>query len=229
MHSAAALIDLDGTLCDSAPELAAAVDRILVEAGHDRAGVEHVREWVGDGIDRLVERALAHATGEAPDALRDARGRFDTTYAEILGTMAPLYPGVVEGPGAIRSAGIATACITNKAGVFAIGLLGALGLADRVDTVISGDRGAARKPAVAPLEAGARRLGVAIGDCVMVGDSAIDIAAARAAGCPVWCVRTGYNRGAPLENSTPDRIFDRFDELAAALVARAGGHCSDGR
>ncbi|MDZ7787526.1 MAG: phosphoglycolate phosphatase [Halofilum sp. (in: g-proteobacteria)] len=224
MPIAAALIDLDGTLCDSAPELAAAVDRVLVDAGHDRAGVDHVRDWVGDGIDRLVERALAHATGESPDAeaLRHARGRFDTAYAEILGTMAPLYPGVVEGLDGIRSAGIATACITNKAGVFAIGLLGSLGIADRFDTIISGDRAAERKPAAAPLEMAARKLGVAIDDCVMVGDSAIDIAAARAAGCPVWCVRTGYNRGAPLEDSAPDRIFDRFDELAAALIAGTG-------
>lgn len=223
MDLAAALIDLDGTLADSAPELAAAIDRMLVDAGHDRVGSDRVRDWVGDGINRLVERALVHATGESPDAeaLRDARRRFDTAYAEILGTMAPLYPGVVEGLDEIRSAGIATACVTNKAGVFAIGLLGSLGIADRFDRIITGDRVAELKPAAAPLEMAARKLGVAIDDCVMVGDSAIDIAAARAAGCPAWSVRTGYNRGASLEDSGPDRIFDRFDELAAALTARA--------
>jgi phosphoglycolate phosphatase len=223
MHAEAALIDLDGTLTDSARELAAAIDRMLVDAGHDRAGTDRVRDWVGDGINRLIERALVHATGESPDAeaLRDARRRFDTAYAEILGTMAPLYPGVVEGLDEIRSAGIATACVTNKAGVFAIGLLGSLGIADRFDEIITGDRVAELKPAAAPLEMAARKLGVAIDDCVMVGDSAIDIAAARAAGCPAWCVRTGYNRGASLEDSGPDRIFDRFDELAAVLTARA--------
>jgi phosphoglycolate phosphatase len=220
----AALIDLDGTLVDSVPELAHAIDRALAALGHEPVGRERVRDWVGDGIDRLVERALAHAPGASPEAeaLRHARGRFDTAYAEILGTMAPLYPGVVEGLDEIRSAGVATACITNKSGIFAIGLLGSLGIADRFDTIISGDRAAERKPAAAPLEIAARKLGVAIEDCVMVGDSAIDIAAARAAGCPVWCVRTGYNRGAPLEDSAPDRIFDRFDELAAALIAGTG-------
>lgn len=221
MKPRAVLIDLDGTLTDSAPELAAAVDRMLAGAGHAPAGVGRVRDWVGEGIDRLVERALADATGEPPDAaaLRAGRTAFDTAYAEVLGTMAPLYPGVVDGLDDLRAAGFRTACITNKAGVFALALLGSLGIADRFDTVVTGDRPGCRKPAAAPLEAAARKLGVAIGDCVMVGDSGIDVAAARAAGCPVWCVRTGYNRGAPLEDSGPDRIFDRFDELAAALIA----------
>ncbi len=219
----AILIDLDGTLVDSAPELTKAVDRVLTEAGHEPAGTEQVRAWVGDGIDRLLERALTEAKGEVPDAseLRRIRGRFDTAYAEIVGTMAPLYPGVVDGLDALRASGLGTACITKKAGVFAIGLLGAVGIADRFDAIVAGDSGHGNKPEAAPLEAAARKLGVAIGDCVMVGDSAIDVAAARAAGCPAWCVRTGYNRGAPLEDSGPDRIFDRFDELAAALTADA--------
>lgn len=221
MQPRAVLIDLDGTLVDSAPELAKAVDRALTEAGYGVAGTEQVRGWVGDGIDRLLERALTETLGEVPNAadLRQMRARFDTAYAEILGTMAPLYPGVVEGLDAMRSAGLSTACITNKAGVFAIGLLGAVGLADRFDAIVAGDSVSGTKPAAAPLEAAARKLGAAIEDCVMVGDSAIDVAAARAAGCQAWCVRTGYNRGAPLEDSAPDRIFDRFDELAAALTA----------
>lgn len=224
MNRRAVLIDLDGTLVDSAPELATAVDRVLTDAGHEPAGTERVRDWVGDGIDRLLERALTEATSQVPDAadLRQIRARFDTAYAEILGTMAPLYPGVVDGLDAMRATGLGTACITNKASVFAIGLLGAVGIADRFDVIVAGDRGRASKPAAAPLEAAARKLGVAIEDCVMVGDSAIDVAAARAAGCPAWCVRSGYNRGAPLEDSDPDRIFDRFDELAAALTAGTG-------
>lgn len=221
MTPRAVLIDLDGTLVDSAPELARAVDRVLTGAGHAPAGTEQVRVWVGDGIDRLLERALTQATGEVPAAadLRAIRARFDTAYAEILGTMAPLYTGVIDGLDALRAGGLGIACITNKAGVFAIGLLGTLGIADRFDAIIAGDSGKGTKPASAPLEAAARKLGVAIEDCVMVGDSAIDVAAAREAGCPAWCVRTGYNRGAPLEDSGPDRIFDRFDELAAALTA----------
>ncbi|WP_070989352.1 phosphoglycolate phosphatase [Halofilum ochraceum] len=215
------LVDLDGTLVDSVPELAVALDRVLRDLGYEPAGADRVRDWVGDGLDCLIRRALMAARDEESDdsSLRRARADFDTAYAEVLGTMAPLYPGVVEGLDAVRAAGWAIACITNKARIFAVGLLGSIGIADRFDTVIAGDSGHGTKPAAAPLEAAARKLDVAIEDCVMVGDSAIDVAAARAAGCQAWCVRTGYNRGAPLEDSAPDRIFDRFDELAAAVTA----------
>lgn len=225
MAVTAALIDLDGTLVDSAPELAQAVDRVLTELGHAPAGLERVRCWVGEGIDRLLERALESASGQAPDAeaLRSARSAFDTAYAEVIGTHAPIYPGVVEGLDRLRAAGIVCACITNKSRVFAVGLLGALGVAGRFDTLVCGDRPENRKPAAAPLEAAARKLGVAVGDCVMVGDSAIDVAAARAAGCPAWCVRSGYNHGTPIEEAAPDRVFDRFDDLAEALCAEAAG------
>ena len=222
-HPSAVLIDLDGTLVDSAPELAQAVDRMLGDLGYEGAGVENVRQWVGNGIDRLVARALTGALGEEPDdeALREARVRFDTAYAEVLGTMAPLYPGVVDGLDCLRDAGVKTACITNKHRIFALPLLGALGIADRFDIVVGGDSGVALKPDAAPLALAAGRLGVAVGDCVMIGDSATDVAAARAAGCPAWCVRSGYNRGEPLEACGPDRIFGRVDELARARVDRA--------
>lgn len=212
--------DLDGTLCDSAPELAAAVDRMRADLGYPAAGTGKVRAWVGEGIDTLVARALEDAGGEAPDAatLRDARTRFDTAYAEALGTMCPLYPGVVEGLDALRAAGVRVACITNKARIFALPLLGSLGIADRFDAIVAGDSGVAKKPDAAPLLLAAERLGVGIDECVMIGDSGIDVAAARAAGCPVRCVRTGYNAGAPVEEAGADAVFDRFDELVEALL-----------
>ena len=219
----AALIDLDGTLVDSAHELATAIDRMLAEAGHPAAGVAKVREWVGDGVDMLVSRALTDATGQTPDAARqrEARARFDTFYAEVLGTESPLYPGVVEGLDRLRAAGIRTACITNKSKIFALSLLGALGIAQRFDLVVAGDSVAAKKPDAAPLQHAADRLGVSLADCVMIGDSSIDVAAARAAGCPAWCVRSGYNRGEPIDSAGADAVFDRFDELVEALLGRA--------
>lgn len=216
----AALVDLDGTLCDSAPELAAAMDRVLGELGQDPAGAARVRDWVGDGIDMLVTRALTAALGEAPDTdtLRDARTRFDTAYAEVLGTQCPLYPGVVEGLDHLRAAGVATACITNKSRLFALPLLASLGVADRFDTLVCGDSGLPKKPDAAPLAAAAERLGVVVSDCVMIGDSGIDVAAARAAGCPAWCVRSGYNRGEPIERAGADAVYDRFDDLVDGLL-----------
>lgn len=216
----AALIDLDGTLVDSAPELAAAVDRMLVDLGHAPAGLEKTRSRVGGGVDALVTRSLAEALGREPgdEERAAARRRFDTRYAEVLGTMGPLYPGVTGGLDRLRAAGVATACITNKLRLFALPLLGTLGIADRFDALVAGDTAAALKPDPAPLALAAERLGVALADCVMIGDSAVDVAAARAAGCPAWCVRTGYG-GEPVEAAAPDAVFDRFDELVEALLA----------
>lgn len=217
----AVLIDLDGTMVDSAPELAAAVDRMLGDLGHGPVGVAGVREWIGGGIGALVARALAEALGREPsdDERRDARSRFDTRYAEVLGTMGPLYPGVVTGLDRLRAAGVATACITNKARLFALPLLATLGLDGRLDVLVAGDDAAALKPDPAPLALAAEKLGVALGECVMIGDSGIDVASARAAGCPAWCVRTGYGAGEPIEAAGPDAVFERFDELVEALLA----------
>lgn len=217
----AALIDLDGTLVDSAPELARAVDRMLVELGHRPIGEEAVRGAVGDGVAALVARGLERAAGAMPDQAECmvARRHFDRAYAALLGRHGPLYPGVIEGLDALRRAGVATACVTNKAATFTEPLLANLGLRPYFDVVVSGDTTPALKPDPEPLLFAARKLGVAIVDCVMIGDSANDVAAARAAGCPAWCVRSGYNRGEAIEASGPDAVFDRFDQLVARLVA----------
>ena len=216
----AALIDLDGTLVDSAPELAAAVNRMRVDFDLPPVDEACVRTWVGAGIDTLVGHALEDAPEpiQSKQQLRAARVAFDAAYAEVLGTMAPLYPGVLQGLDRLRSASVATACITNKARIFAVPFLGALGLTDRFDMIVADDSGAAGKPNAAPLLKAAERLGVSIECCIVIGDSFIDIAAARNAGCPVWCVRTGYNRDEPIEAANPDAVFDRFDGLVEALV-----------
>lgn len=220
----AALIDLDGTLVDSAPELAWAIDRMLADREWPAAGPTKVRGWLGEGLDALIARALADALGREADAAehRAARVRFDTAYAEVLGTRSAPYPGVLAGLDRLRGAGLATACITNKARLFALPLLGALDLAGRFDLLVAGDSGPPKKPDPAPLAFAAERLGVALADCVMVGDSAIDVAAARAAGCPVACVRSGYGPAESLDPLGAGAVFDRFDRLTEALVAGHG-------
>lgn len=219
-----ALVDLDGTLIDSAPELAAAVDKMRRGVDLPPAGVEKVRGWIGEGMDELVRQALADAMEREPDETerREARTRFDTAYAEVIGTQSAPYPGVVEGVDRLRAAGVRTACITNKSRMFSISLLGALDLLNRFDLLIGGDAPHPKKPDAAPLLSAAERLDVPIEDCVMIGDSGIDVAAARAAGFPVWCVRTGYSRGQAPEELGADALYDRFDDLVDALL-RADG------
>lgn len=216
-----ALIDLDGTLVDSAPELATAVDKMLAGSDLPKAGSEQVRGWIGEGIDALVARALAEQSGRDPDedACRAARSLFDTAYAEVIGTQSHPYPGVFDGLDRLREAGVATACITNKARLFSISLLGSLDLMNRFDLLVAGDSGPAKKPSGEPLLHAAERIGVSIDQCLMIGDSRIDVAAAHAAGCPAWCVRTGYSRGQDPEQMGADALFDRFDDLVDRLLA----------
>lgn len=216
----AALIDLDGTLVDSAPELAESIDRMLAGMGFPPAGEAATRSRVGGGVGALIEQTLYATFGRPPDDAERARARalFDAAYIDRAGRHAPVYPGVFDGLAVLRIAGLRLACVTNKAGRFTGPMLSRLGFAGYMDTVVAGDDAAALKPDAAPLLLAAERLGAAIGRCVMIGDSAIDIAAARAAGCPVWCVRSDYGGGEPVETAGPDAVFDRFDELADALV-----------
>ena len=216
----AALIDLDGTLVDSAPELAAAVDDMLIALDLPPAGEAAARERVGGGVGALVEQSLYAALGREPtNAERTAaRQYFDTSYDQRAGRDGPVYPGVFDGLALLRIAGFRLACVTNKARRFTEPMLARLGLNGYLDAVVAGDDTAALKPDPAPLELAAERLGVDLGDCIMIGDSAIDVAAARAAGCPVWCVRSGYGSSEPIDAANPDAAFDRFDDLAQTLT-----------
>ena len=216
----AALIDLDGTLVDSAPELAAAVDGMLTELGHPPVGEARVRDWVGGGVGVLVEESLRYTLGRAPrDCEREqARTRFRSAYDERVGHSGPVYPGVPAGLERLRGDDRRLACVTNKIRRFTVPMLERLDLARWFDTVVAGDDADALKPDPALLHLAAHRLGVDPAACIMIGDSPIDIEAARRAGMVVWCLRSGYGGGDPIDSAGPDAAFDRFDELAAALV-----------
>jgi phosphoglycolate phosphatase len=223
-HLCAALIDLDGTLVDSAPELADSLDVMLTELGHARVGEERVRQWVGGGVGVLVEQGLHHALGREPtDAERDeGRTRFRRAYDKRVGHRGPVYPGVVTGLERFRAHGLRLACVTNKIRRFTVPMLERLDLMHHFDAVVAGDDAGALKPDPAALLLAADRLGVDPGHCIMIGDSAIDVAAARNAGMPVWCLRSGYGGSEPVDAAGPDAAFDRFDELAEALVVSLG-------
>lgn len=217
----AVLLDLDGTLVDSAPELATAVNQVRQAFGLPEAPLASVRDWVGEGVDMLLRSALSEAVDleSDADARRSARASFNKAYAAVLGTAAVPCPGVPEGLERLRAAGMPLACVTNKPEPFARALLESLGILAPFGVIVGGDCTEALKPDAAPVRLAAERLGVAVGNCLLVGDSAIDITTARNAGCPVWCVRSGYDRGRPVDEAGADAVFDRFDELVDALLS----------
>ena len=213
----AVLIDLDGTLLDTVPDLADAANAMLAELGRLTLPVHTVRDFVGKGIPNLVGRCLGYPgeSGE-PDA-RAALAVFWRHYAAVNGRRTRIYPGVLEGLQAMHRAGLKTACVTNKAAAFTGPLLEATGLAALLDLTVSGDTLAEKKPHPLPFLHICAAFGIAPAEALVVGDSRNDVAGARAAGCPVFCVPYGYSEGEDVRDLGADAIVGTLEEAASGL------------
>jgi len=187
-------IDLDGTLVDSAPDIAAAANAALAELGLPTLPVQQVRGMIGDGIDTLMERCLAAALGAAPEPgiCEQARPLIRGAYARAVFRDSRIYPGVEAALTAWRKRGLRLACVTNKASVLAAPLLEQSGLAAYFDGLYCADERSERKPSPALLERFLADAGISAGECVMIGDSVHDMGAAHAAGVAAVAVDYGY-------------------------------------
>ncbi|TVP85144.1 MAG: phosphoglycolate phosphatase [Thioalkalivibrio sp.] len=217
------LIDLDGTLVDSVPDLAFSVDAMMDELGLPRRGEQAVRKWVGNGVERLVKRALVNDLEGEPEPELYARAlpAFMRVYQENTSLRSRLYPGVQEGLDRLQAEGFRLGCVTNKAERFTLPLLRDKGILDRFSLVVSGDTLEFSKPHPAPLLHAAAELGVTPAESLMVGDSRSDVKAARAAGFRIVCMSYGYNHGRDIREEGPDAVLDRLDELPALLQPEA--------
>ena len=216
------MIDLDGTLADTIPDLAEAANMMLREL--DRPGLERelLRTFIGKGIPKLVERSLAGSLeGSVPAALlARALPIYERCYAEVNGKHTVIFPGVSEGLRTLRAMQLPLACVTNKAERFTLALLEHLQLARCFEQVIAGDTLPQKKPDPQPLLHACRGFGIAPGDMLMIGDSVNDVEAARAAGCPVFCVSYGYNEGRDVRELDVDAIVASLIE-ATRLIQKA--------
>jgi phosphoglycolate phosphatase len=222
-HPQMVLIDLDGTLVDSVPDLAYCVDAMMPQLSMPARGEAKVRHWVGNGVERLVKRALIDSLeGEPEQVLLDkALPVFMALYQENVSKRSRLYPGVKEGLNFLRGAGYKLGCITNKAAAFTEPLLKDLGIFDYFQIVVSGDTLPVKKPDPLPLLHAARFFRAEPGRALMVGDSISDVKAARAAGFQVICVSYGYNHGLDIRDAHPDAVIDSLAQLAGLLVEAA--------
>ncbi len=209
------LIDLDGTLVDSVPDLALCVDEMMAGIGRPPHGEAKVRDWVGNGVERLVKRALVGQLEGEPDQAEFERAYplFLELYARHNGERSRLYPGVREGLDRLAAGDGRLGCVTNKAAQFTEPLLEALGIRDYFSIVISGDTLPRKKPDPLPLLHAAEHFGIDPQDALMLGDSVSDVRAARAAGFGVICVSYGYNHGRDIGEAEPDKVIDSFTEL----------------
>jgi phosphoglycolate phosphatase len=217
------LIDLDGTLIDSVPDLAWCADKMLHELGMPARGESKVRQWVGNGVERLVKRALIDQLDGEPDQALFAKALpvYMALYKDNVSQRSRLYPGVKDGLDFLRGAGYKLGCITNKAAAFTEPLLKDVGIRDYFQIVVSGDTLPVKKPDPLPLLHAARFFGVEPAKALMVGDSISDVTAARAAGFLIVCVSYGYNHGADIRDAHPDAVIDSMAQLSGLLAQAA--------
>ncbi|MFA7592428.1 MAG: phosphoglycolate phosphatase [Thiohalobacteraceae bacterium] len=217
------LIDVDGTLVDSVPDLTFCVDEMMRALGRPARGEAKVRDWVGNGVERLVARALIDQLDGEPDAAEFQRAYpiFLDLYADNTATRSRLYPGVREGLDYLQAAGYRLGCVTNKAAQFTVPLLTELGVADVFSIIVSGDTLPQKKPDPAPLLHAAAFFGVDPAQALMIGDSVSDVQAARAAGFQIVCMSYGYNHGEDIRASNPDAVLDALTEIQPLLEAAA--------
>ena len=215
------LIDLDGTLVDSVPDLAYCVDEMMKVLGKEPWGIDKVRTWIGNGVDRLVMRALTNTLWDDPaeETFKEALPIFMDLYAKNTSGRCYLYDGVVEGIDYLKSNGFKLGCVTNKAEAFTVPLLKDMGIYDKFDIVVSGDTTPKKKPDPMPLLYAAEKLGEQAANCLMVGDSMHDVEAARNAGFQVVSVPYGYNHGVDIREANPDAVIDSLAELKTLLEA----------
>ncbi len=213
------LIDVDGTLVDSVPDLAYCVDETMAALGRPPHGEARVRDWVGNGVERLVRRALVgQLEGEPPEEdFQRAYPVFMELYARNTSRRSHLYPGVREGLEGLKALGYPLGCVTNKAAQFTEPLLRELGVREDFSIVISGDTLPRKKPDPLPLLHAARHFRADPGASLMVGDSVSDVKAARAAGFDIVCMTYGYNHGADIRDAAPDGVMDSLAELPPLL------------
>jgi phosphoglycolate phosphatase len=209
------LIDVDGTLVDSVPDLAYCVDEMMKALNMPARGEANVRNWVGNGVERLVRRGLiGRLEGEPDEALFEkAYPIFLDLYEKNTSERSALYAGVREGLDYLKDCGYELGCVTNKAEVFTIPLLKDLGVHDDFKIIICGDTLERKKPDPLPLLHAAKFFNTPPAQALMIGDSMSDVKAARAAGFHIICMSYGYNHGLDIRDSHPDAVIDSMTEL----------------
>lgn len=217
-----AIFDLDGTLADSAPDIAAAFNAALVEAGHAAFSVPVVTAMVGEGARKLVERALiAHGVAAGAADVGRLHARFLAHYDAHPCVHTKLYPGARDALDALAADGWRLAVCTNKPEPLAVQVLDALGIAPLFGAIVGGRDGVPLKPAAAMVHLALAGLSGAGARAVFIGDSHADLAAARAARLPVILMAHGYS-DRPVAAMGADGVVEGFAGLVAMLRSVAG-------
>jgi phosphoglycolate phosphatase len=217
----AAIVDLDGTLIDTLGDFEAALAAALASLGLPAVGLDFIARTVGKGSRHLLVRTLAEVGGD-PAQLDALWLAYQREYLRVNGRHSSVYPGTFEGLALLRGQGLRLACLTNKPLAFAEPLLEAKRLRGCFGPVFGGDSFARTKPDPLGVLETCAALGASPAHTLVIGDSANDAAAARAAGCDVVLLAHGYNHGEPLDGLGALAILQRLDEIGPLLTAGPG-------
>ena len=218
---AAVVWDLDGTLVDSAADIAASLNRLLAEQGLPALGDERIRDMIGEGVATLIRRGLAaHNVTPGDGRLEELVQRFLVIYSQVATESTRLFPGARQALKTLSDAGLRQAICTNKPEAIARQVLSGLEIASYFDAVVGGDSLPRNKPDPLPLRTALAGLHVTPERSLMVGDSAIDVAMAHAAGVRVVFVTFGYGPEPP-DAQRADYRVDRLAELPPIVAGLA--------
>lgn len=206
------LFDLDGTLVDTAPDINAALNYSLDQAGLGQVDISLTRHWVGHGSRMLISQSLEYLQQQQLD-IDPLLGDFLDYYRANLAVHSIIYPEVTATLIALKQAGARLAVVTNKLAELSEPLLADIGLAHHFDLIVCGDTASAPKPDPAPVNLCLHEFDLPASEVLFVGDSDTDVKAARAANVDVVCVRDGYNHGVDVTTLGATGIIDSFSEL----------------
>jgi phosphoglycolate phosphatase len=212
----AAIIDLDGTMLDTAPDFHVAVNRMRADLGLGPLAMQTIVNFVGKGSENLIRRVLAVDYDEdgVEEQFETALAAYQEHYLAINGDYASLYPNVIEGLQALKAKGLRLACVTNKPIAFTLPLMDKMGLYSYFDVIYGGDSLPKKKPDPLPLLQVCQDFALLPAQVVAIGDSSNDALAARAAGCRILNVPYGYNHGEPIHNVDSDGIVPTLLDAA---------------
>jgi len=208
------MFDLDGTLIDSLPDLASAIDNTLIELGRKPAGIDKVKLWIGNGAKVLIQRALTDSFANdliEEEISQQALELFFNFYANHSNTK--LYDGVKKFLKYLHKNKIKMALITNKPEQFLTPLLDNLEITKYFQWIIGGDTLPTQKPDPTALLLVMKMAKVTKQECLFIGDSKSDVLAAKAAEIPCIALTYGYNHGADIKDENPDLVIDNLSEL----------------
>jgi phosphoglycolate phosphatase len=216
----AAIIDLDGTMVDTAPDFQVAINRMRDELHLAPLSLDTIVDFVGKGSENLMRRVLGvdFEKSEVESRFDHALERYQHHYLQINGDHSELYAGVHEGLVAMKKRGVRLACVTNKPIAFARPLLEKKGLIDLFEVIYGGDSLAHKKPHPLPMLTVCNDFDLQPAQVVAIGDSSNDSEAARAAGCRVLTVPYGYNHGQPVQTIDTDGIVESLVDAANLIV-----------